>query len=176
MVQSIAGGEGSVLSCDNSSPSYWSADSWCCNCNIFPCSTFTPHSSRISRGVGRAAALILVVLHRVWFVSQDRSGAGGRLENCQKSRVWQAVRACWPVGGEQNTTHHQTIPDVCSTNSTSHTLTTQEGVTQTSLSALGSFQAYRVYVMNVLLPELGIPFRLDNELLKCNCCNMMCSW
>ena len=92
MVQSVAGGEGSVLSRDPSSVSDWWAPSWCCNCNIFPCScydindsTFTQCRARISHRPGPGGSTgPPVVLHKVWFVCQDRQGSrAGELSDCQ---------------------------------------------------------------------------------------------
>ena len=103
MVQSVAGGEGSVLSRDPSSVSDWWAHSWCCNCNIFPCScydindsTFTQCRARISHRPGPGGSTgPPVVLHKVWFVCQDRPGSrlGWTLENCQ-SHVFGKQLAC----------------------------------------------------------------------------------
>ena len=101
MVQSIAGGEGSVLSRDPSSVSDWWAHSWCCNCNIFPCScydindsTFTRCRTRISHrlGPGGSTGPCCPSQSLVCMPGQAGQGRPGQQAGeLSESRVWQAV-------------------------------------------------------------------------------------
>lgn len=92
MVQSIAGGEGSVPSREPRPPSDWWSPSWCAATATFSLVRVT--ISMILRSLGvvpgsatasaQAAAPVLVVLHKVWFVCQDRQGSrAGELSDCQ---------------------------------------------------------------------------------------------
>ena len=183
MVQSVAGGEGSVLSRDPSSVSDWWAHSWCCNCNIFPCSCYDINDStftlwcrtRISHRLGPGGSTGPCCPSQSLVCMSGQAGPGSRLENCQ-SHVFgkQSALLCLsPVS-----THHtpsllpppiQTdSPDVCCP--LNHTLgldlssvvsccsvLCSVSATASSLQSR-SFQRFKVYVMNVILRGPGIPF------------------
>ena len=90
MVQSVAGGEGSVPSRDPSSASDWWAPSWCCNCNIFPCScydindsTFTLCRTRISHRLGPGGSTGPCCPSQSLVCMSGQARPGTRLENCQ---------------------------------------------------------------------------------------------
>ena len=78
-MQSIAGGEGSVLSREPRPLSHWLWPSWCAATATFSLVRVTISLSLRSLGVVpgsatasvQAAAPVLVVLHKVWFVCQD---------------------------------------------------------------------------------------------------------
>ena len=90
MVQSVAGGEGSVLSRDPRPASDWRAHSWCCNCNIFPCScydindsTFTLCRTSISHRLGPGGSTGPCCPSQSLVCMSGQAGPGSRLENCQ---------------------------------------------------------------------------------------------
>ena len=63
----------------------WSWHSWCSNCNIFPCSCYDINDSTFTQSQFQdepppcaGGSTGPVVLHKVWFVCQDRQQAGWR--------------------------------------------------------------------------------------------------
>ena len=123
MVQSVAGGEGSVLSRDPRPASDWRAHSWCCNCNIFPCScydindsTFTLCRTRISHrlGPGGSTGPCCPSQSLVCMSGQARPGSG--LENCQ-SHVFGKQSACCVCLQSPHTTLPPSLPPPIQTDS-----------------------------------------------------------
>ena len=125
MVQSVAGGEGSVLSREPSPASDWVAHSWCCNCNIFPCScydindsTFTRCRTRISHrlGPGGSTGPCCPSQSLVCMPGQAGQGRPGQQAGeLSESRVWQAVSLLCPVSSLH--TPHSLLPPPFQTDS-----------------------------------------------------------
>ena len=128
MVQSVAGGEGSVLSRDPGPLSDWLGHSWCCNCNIFPCScydindsTFTLCRTRISHRLGprrQHRSLLSFTKFGLYVRTGQARHQAGELS---ESRVWQAGKqlAC-SVSSLQSP--HYTLPPSSHTNRQSRRL------------------------------------------------------
>ena len=180
MVQSVAGGEGSVLSREPSPASDWLAHSWCCNCNIFPCScydindsTFTRCRTRISHrlGPGGSTGPCCPSQSLVCMPGQAGQGRPGQQAGeLSESRVWQAVSLLCPVSSLH--TPHSLLPFKQTVQTSvvpqphpgpGHCCLLYSAVSATASSLLAlvqsrSFQTFEVYVMNVILRGSGIPY------------------
>ena len=125
----------------------------------------------------QAAAPVLVVLHRVWFVCQDRQGRPGQQAGeLSESRVWQAVSLLCPVSSLhtphsllpfKQTVQTSVVPQPHPGPGQCCLLYSAVSATASSLLALvqsRSFQTFEVYVMNVILRGSGIPYSIHIKL------------